>query len=304
MSKNKQDVVVFRGGKGPNRWWISLDWPHRQLLGLAATAGGTLVLDSVFRNTLDLLQVHQMTEQQLRFGADTLVTGMLLCGSAIYTKMIRDKALLEDERELLKQDLLAFKEAQQQWFEEKKQLLEERDALADLVLEDPFTGLFNRRGAMKILTQYSGKATRSKGEIHILFIDLDKLKYINTEFGHVLGGDIAIKEVAQAIKSTFRKEEPGCRYGGDEFLGIFLYEKVSPENLSKTECIKKRLINTVNRVHIMAMPINSPSQGYKKIPIGITVSTHVVDLKNTLENELNTASEKLLKLKEGRSRKE
>lgn len=295
--KKSKDVVVFKGGKGPNRWWVSLDRWHRRAFRLATAAGGGFIFDSVFRNTLDMFQVNRLTEQQLRVSADALVIMTLFCGSVVYTKLIRKKTVLEDKYGLLKKEFLLLKDVELSWENERDLLLEKLYAVEDLIMEDPLTGLLNRRGIMKMLKQYSAKAKRLRGEIHILFIDLDKLKEINSEFGHANGGDRAIVEVARAIQETVRKEEPGCRFGGDEFLMIILYENISRGNIRKTDYIKKRLIGVISSIHVLAVSIENPAHGYKKIPVSVTVATHILDLEKSIEDELNEASKKMLELK-------
>ena len=55
--------------------------------------------------------------------------------------------------------------------------------------------------------------------IVIIFVDINSLKAINDNFGH-LHGDLAIKTVAEIIQKYFPDEWLKIRYGGDEFLLI------------------------------------------------------------------------------------
>lgn len=83
-------------------------------------------------------------------------------------------------------------------------------------LEDSTTGLPNRRAFEKLLT-----AALSRDQVSLLFIDLDKLKSINDDLGH-LRGDEAIASAADKIASTLRTTDPGAcaRIGGDEFAVV------------------------------------------------------------------------------------
>ncbi|KKQ51160.1 MAG: Diguanylate cyclase [Parcubacteria group bacterium GW2011_GWD2_38_11] len=298
MSKNKiKDVMIFKGGKGPNSWWISLDSWHRQLFRSITACGGVFAFDSIFMNILGMLQVSQLSIHQLRISMDVTVLAILFCGSVIYTNFIRKEARSEYKHKKLNEEFLTVKNAELNWENEKDLLLEKLYSIEELIMEDHLTGLLNRRGIVRTLKQYSAKAKRTKGEIHILFIDLDKLKDINSEFGHSNGGDRAIIEVARAIHETARREEPGCRFGGDEFLMIILYENTSPGNVRKTDYIKKRLEVGINNIHALAVPIENPAYGYKKIPISVTIATHILDLEKPIEEELNKASEQMLALK-------
>jgi diguanylate cyclase (GGDEF)-like protein len=62
----------------------------------------------------------------------------------------------------------------------------------------------------------------------VIFFDLDGLKYINDNFGH-MEGDIALKKTVDLTKSCLKKTDVMARYGGDEF--IILLENVTKEEL-------------------------------------------------------------------------
>ena len=82
-------------------------------------------------------------------------------------------------------------------------------------IEDALTGLYNRRG---FLTLAEDAISLMKNlNYHILFIDLDKMKQINDEYGHNMG-DNALKEASKILKSSFREGDIISRYGGDEFI--------------------------------------------------------------------------------------
>jgi len=88
--------------------------------------------------------------------------------------------------------------------------------LSDLSLTDELTGLYNRRGFMKLAIQQLS-LTRQMGKHALLvFGDIDGLKGINDAHGHD-EGDEAIKSVAGALKRAFRSMDIIARLGGDEF---------------------------------------------------------------------------------------
>ncbi|MGD2295218.1 MAG: sensor domain-containing diguanylate cyclase [Candidatus Aminicenantes bacterium] len=88
--------------------------------------------------------------------------------------------------------------------------------LESLSLEDPLTGLYNRRGFTTIANQYLQLANRKKEEMFLLFIDLDNLKGINDSYGHNKGDKILIS-LAEILIRTYRKSDIKARIGGDEF---------------------------------------------------------------------------------------
>lgn len=83
---------------------------------------------------------------------------------------------------------------------------------------DYLTGVYNRRQLDKYLK------IRIKNSIEIktfsaMLIDLDGFKKINDTFGHDIG-DEAIKDAAQIIQNSLRRDDFVARYGGDEFFAI------------------------------------------------------------------------------------
>lgn len=86
---------------------------------------------------------------------------------------------------------------------------------------DELTGILNRRGFMEKAMQLVHSTEKKDA---ILFIaDLDHLKEINDNFGHV-SGDFAIRSSADILQKTFGKEGLVARIGGDEFVAIMPYD--------------------------------------------------------------------------------
>ena len=64
-------------------------------------------------------------------------------------------------------------------------------------------------------------ARRMRYSLCLLYIDLDSLKVINDQFGHI-GGDTAIISFARLLTSTFRDSDVLGRLGGDEFVVLLV----------------------------------------------------------------------------------
>jgi len=91
---------------------------------------------------------------------------------------------------------------------------------AYLASHDQLTGLNNRwsfDGQAEVLLEH---ARRYKESFHVLLFDVDRLKYVNDTYGHLVG-DKVLKKIASALKAETRKSDILARYGGDEFVGIF-----------------------------------------------------------------------------------
>lgn len=82
---------------------------------------------------------------------------------------------------------------------------------------DGLTGLYNHRYFYERLSQEATRAQRYGSWVSLLMIDLDDLKRINDEHGHLVG-DEALRGIAKVIRTQVRHEiDLAARYGGDEF---------------------------------------------------------------------------------------
>jgi diguanylate cyclase (GGDEF)-like protein/PAS domain S-box-containing protein len=86
-----------------------------------------------------------------------------------------------------------------------------------LATRDPLTELPNRVLFNDRLEQGIVAARRSGQSLALLFIDLDRFKYINDSLGHQVG-DLLLKEVAARMLNCIRKGDTLSRLGGDEFV--------------------------------------------------------------------------------------
>ncbi len=104
---------------------------------------------------------------------------------------------------------------------------------------DSLTGLYNRRYFEESLKKEVARAERQKQPLSIIGLDLDYLKKINDEFGHAYG-DLAIKTVAEVLKSNARSIDIPARMGGEEF-NILLPGVDSKGAMTAAERIRKAI---------------------------------------------------------------
>jgi diguanylate cyclase (GGDEF)-like protein len=83
-------------------------------------------------------------------------------------------------------------------------------------LTDELTGLYNRRGFRALAEHQLRIARRSGGDLVLLYVDLDRFKPINDQFGHA-EGDRALCQMADLLRATVRDTDVVARLGGDEF---------------------------------------------------------------------------------------
>ena len=123
----------------------------------------------------------------------------------------------------------------------QRKIAEER--LHFLANHDPLTGLPNRTLFMERLLLATQRAQREGRKIGLMFIDLDRFKYINDTMGHA-AGDKLLTEIAERLKSTLRECDTVARLGGDEFTVIL-------ENISDVQHvakIAKKLVSKLNGI--------------------------------------------------------
>lgn len=114
------------------------------------------------------------------------------------------------------------------------------DVATKRALIDEMTGLYNFRYLQESLERECKRSMRHKYDFSVAFMDLDNLKSINDNYGH-LAGDKTIREVAGLIKKIKRAEDISCRYGGDEFVCLL------PEtNKQQAVHCTQRIIDTIN----------------------------------------------------------
>jgi diguanylate cyclase (GGDEF)-like protein len=89
--------------------------------------------------------------------------------------------------------------------------------LRDLAHHDALTGLVNRARFAELLDNQL--ALGSTGTLAVLFLDLDRFKYVNDTLGHLIGDEL-LKVVAERLCSCIRDVDTVARLGGDEFAII------------------------------------------------------------------------------------
>ncbi len=99
----------------------------------------------------------------------------------------------------------------------------EANGIMDLYIKDALTGLYNRRGFEKKISELFDDGTSDKYTISVVSIDMDGLKYINDTFGHA-AGDEAIKAIAHCLELSVNPKEIAARMGGDEFEAVLILD--------------------------------------------------------------------------------
>lgn len=163
--------------------------------------------------------------------------------------------------------------------------------LRELSLLDSLTGLYNRRAFYAFATQQMKLADRTGSRLLLFFADLDNLKWVNDNRGH-LAGDRALSDAADIFRATFRDSDLISRLGGDEFAIMAL-----EMNDANADVLLERL-----RIRIEAYNLNP-----KNIDgISMSVGVSLYDPKNpsTLEELLERADRLMYREKKQKQKRQ
>ena len=159
------------------------------------------------------------------------------------------------------------------------------EALRRIALEDPLTGLANRRvlqDRWQEMTQSSG----SRINAALLLIDLDGFKALNDSFGHD-AGDEALVIVSDRLRDCVRAGDLVCRMGGDEFA-ILLPPAVSRE---RVEALCETICDRLSQPFTLAGETAS---------VGVSIGASLFPEDGaSLHDILKRADEALYRLKHG-----
>ncbi len=118
--------------------------------------------------------------------------------------------------------------------EQYERLMESERDLQYLSFHDSLTGLYNRTYLNEIL-----KEKKDFKDVCVVSFDIDRLKYVNDQFGH-LKGDQLISSVASILKKCFRETDIVARVGGDEFVAI-----IENCDIKMAEIYRSRMLNFI-----------------------------------------------------------
>jgi diguanylate cyclase (GGDEF)-like protein len=107
--------------------------------------------------------------------------------------------------------------------------------LREMVVTDPLTGLPNYRRLLEVLGMEIARSDRNERPFAVVFFDMDGLKRINDELGHLIGSR-AVCRFAETLQAVCRTTDTAARYGGDEFVAV-----LSDTDRAGAELVVRRL---------------------------------------------------------------
>ena len=87
------------------------------------------------------------------------------------------------------------------------------------------------------------RASRSGKELSVLFLDLDRFKRVNDQYGHLIGSNV-LRRLSEVLLDCVRQVDTLARYGGDEFT-ILLVDTGLRGGLHVAERIRRTVAETI-----------------------------------------------------------
>jgi len=143
---------------------------------------------------------------------------------------------------------------------------EEAARLRHRATHDPLTGLANRRQILSSLTQSIAAQRTRPGHVAAIFIDVDRLKYVNDALGHPIG-DRLLVSAARRLADSVRPEDRVARIGGDEFLVVCADV---PDTATAVELAERMRRSLTGRLRLRQVDLDF------SVSIGVAVSDHEI----------------------------
>jgi diguanylate cyclase (GGDEF)-like protein len=133
---------------------------------------------------------------------------------------------------------------------------------------DALSGLVNRRGFERHLSQAMETKQTENAEHVFCYLDLDQFKVINDTSGHIAGDEL-LRQISHILKKHIRSHDVLARLGGDEF-GILMLNC----NIESAKRIAQKLIDKVNQHRFF----------WENRPFAVSVSIGIAPISESIEN--------------------
>ena len=147
---------------------------------------------------------------------------------------------------------------------------------------DSLTGVYNRA----FFEAEVERLDQGREVVSVLVIDIDGLKSVNDDHGHA-EGDLLLRRMATALRTSFRSEDVVARIGGDEFA--VLLPGVEGEELRRAV---RRLLDDAGRM-------NEVHRGH---PVRFSIGGGTATIPGTLQATIRTADARMYREKQKRKR--
>ena len=125
---------------------------------------------------------------------------------------------------------------------------------------DDVTEVYNARYLLQATEHEIRRAERSGKALSVLFLDLDRFKRVNDQYGHLVGSNV-LRHLSRVLADCVRQIDTLARYGGDEFT-ILLVDTDHDSAFGVAERIRRTVADTL-------------FEGEGGVPIRLTISIGV-----------------------------
>ncbi|MGN0143016.1 MAG: GGDEF domain-containing protein [Roseburia sp.] len=205
--------------------------------------GETFFIEKTFIPGLEQVMSNEST--------DILVVRLLGSGSKVYGYIAEAMDQLEERSLQRNNEFSMFLSHSISTVLHNKELSELNQSLgqayqkiAALYIQDPMTGVLNRRGFYQALEEQTENRRNEGKYLYVYSIDMDGLKRVNDTYGHG-EGDFAITTIAQAIVAVGGKQALCARFGGDEFVCALIFDGETGESAEQFWGRLKEYISSV-----------------------------------------------------------
>jgi len=141
-------------------------------------------------------------------------------------------------------------------------------------IQDPLTGLLNRRGLNIYFSIELKKSLLTSSPLSLILIDVDYFKKINDQYGHDIG-DICLIEIGQLLKRNLKNKDIIARFGGEEF--IIILPNINKGEAALTAEYLKDLVS---------------KETFSEFNLALTITLGVTDYEKHNDNALNMTNER------------
>jgi diguanylate cyclase (GGDEF)-like protein len=276
---------------------VDRQFPATTKILLTGQAGLDAVIEAINRAHLHLYIGKPWDETQLLLGIENLLRQFRLVHEnqqLITSLSSKNQALLEMNREL-----------EAKIHERTHELAEANARLAQLVVTDGLTGLYNHRHFHERLALEVERSQRSGLPLSLLMIDLDHFKQFNETFGHPAGDEV-LRQLARVLSDARRANDDVARYGGEEFT-VILVETAKFTAAKLAERVRERVYNhdfsdaapRAGRITVSIGVASFPEDGSDAEALVRAADTALTVAKRAGRNRVVLASEALVTIPGG-----
>ncbi len=106
---------------------------------------------------------------------------------------------------------------------------------------DALTGLADRSSLEATLVSLADPSVDRSGPFAVLFVDLDRFKWVNDTLGHHAGDEV-LRVVSKRLENAVREGDTVARFGGDEFVIVM----PNVDSVFTTTAAAKRIVESLN----------------------------------------------------------